>query len=198
MRRSLACKRDEAAFRAKQQDIEALKEQEDRGELELYYFDEAGFSLLSTVPYAWQTKDETTLVNSTRSKSLNVLGLLRRNGDFASYVVEGSVDSNTVVAMLDDFIGSLDATKKTVIVLDNAPIHSSETFEAKRAQWQEQGVDICYLSSYSPELNLIERLWQELKYRWLPFEAYLSFPNLRGNLMKLLAKVGSEFTISFA
>ena len=198
MRRSLASKRDEAAFRTKQQELETLKKQEDRGELELYYFDEAGFSLLPTVPYVWQAKGETTLLNSSRSKSLNVLGLLRRNGDFASYVVEGGVDSNTVVAMLDDFIGGLDVTQKTVIVLDNAPTHSSETFEAKRAQWQERGVEICYLSSYSPELNLIERLWQELKYRWLPFEAYLSFQNLRDNLMKLLAKVGSEFIISFA
>jgi len=71
-------------------------------------------------------------------------------------------------------------------------------FEAKRLQWQERNVDICYLSSYSPELNLIERLWQELKYRWLPFEAYLSFQNLRDYLMKVLAEVGSELTISFA
>ena len=137
---------------------------------------------MSSVPYAWQAKGETTLLNSTRSKHkhLNVLGLLRRNGDFASYVVEGSVDSNTVVAMLDDFIGSLNPTRKTVIVLDNAPTHSSETFEAKRAQWQAQGVEVNHLSSYSPELNLIERLWQELKYRWLPFDSYLSFQNLRG------------------
>jgi transposase len=127
-----------------------------------------------------------------------VLGLLRRSGDFSSYVVEGSVDSDTVVAMLDDFVAGLDATRKSVIVLDNAPTHSSEVFEAKRLQWQQKNVEVCYLSSYSPELNLIERLWQELKYRWLPFEAYLSFQNLRDYLMKVLAEVGSELTISFA
>ncbi len=198
MRRSLASKRDEAAFRAKQQQLEELKRQEDEGEIELYFYDEAGFSLLPTVPYAWQAKGETTLLSSGRSKSLNVLGLLRRNGDFASYVVEGSVDSDTVVAMLDDFVTGLRSSNKAVIVLDNAPTHSSEVFEAKRAQWQERNVEICYLSSYSPELNLIERLWQELKYRWLPFEAYLSFQNLRDYLMKVLAEVGSELTISFA
>jgi transposase len=175
-----------------------IKRQEDEGEIELYFYDEAGFSLLPTVPYAWQAKGETTLLSSGRSKSLNVLGLLRRNGDFASYVVEGSVDSDTVVAMLDDFVTGLRSSNKAVIVLDNAPTHSSEVFEAKRAQWQERNVEICYLSSYSPELNLIERLWQELKYRWLPFEAYLSFQNLRDYLMKVLAEVGSELTISFA
>jgi transposase len=198
VRRSLASKRDEAAFRAKQQQLEELKRQEDEGEIELYFYDEAGFSLLPTVPYAWQAKGETTLLSSGRSKSLNVLGLLRRNGDFASYVVEGSVDSDTVVAMLDDFVTGLRSSNKAVIVLDNAPTHSSEVFEAKRAQWQEQHVEVCYLSSYSPELNLIEKLWQELKYRWLPFEAYLSFQNLQDSLLKVLAEIGSEFTISFA
>lgn len=198
MRRSLASKRDEAAFKAKQQLLEELKRYEDEGNLDLYFYDEAGFSLLPTVPYAWQAKGGTTLLSSGRSKSLNVLGLLRRSGDFSSYVVEGSVDSNTVVAMLDDFVAGLDVTRKAIIVLDNAPTHSSEVFEAKRAQWQERNVEICYLSSYSPELNLVERLWQELKYRWLPFEAYLSFQNLRDCLMKVLAEVGSKLTISFA
>ncbi len=198
MRRSLASKRDEAAFKAKQQLLEELKRYEDEGNLDLYFYDEAGFSLLPTVPYAWQAKGGTTLLSSGRSKSLNVLGLLRRSGDFSSYVVEGSVDSNTVVAMLDDFVAGLDVTRKAIIVLDNAPTHSSEVFKAKRAQWQERNVEICYLSSYSPELNLVERLWQELKYRWLPFESYLSFQNLRDCLMKVLAEVGSKFTISFA
>lgn len=198
MRRSLASRRDEAAFRAKQLLLEELKRQEDEGRLDLYFYDEAGFSLLPTVPYAWQAKGETILLNSSRSKSLNVLGLLRRSGKFASYVVEGSVDSDTVVAMLDDFVAGLASSKKTVIVLDNAPTHSSEVFEAKRAQWQEQNVEICYLSSYSPELNLIERLWQEIKYRWLPLRAYLSLQNLRDSLMEVLVKVGSEYTITFA
>lgn len=198
MRRSLSSKRDEAAFKAKQQLLEGLKRREDEGELDLYFYDEAGFSLLPSVPYAWQAKGETALLSSGRSKSLNVLGLLKRSGDFSSYVVEGSVDSNTVVAMLADFVAGLETTRKAVIVLDNAPTHSSEVFEAKRQQWQERNVEVCYLCSYSPELNLIERLWQEIKYRWLPFEAFLSFQNLRDNLMKVLAKVGSDLTISFA
>lgn len=28
---------------------------------------------------------------------------------------------------------------------------------------------------YSPELNLIEILWRQMKYAWLPLSAYLSF-----------------------
>ncbi|MGP9574063.1 transposase [Halomonas sp. AOP42-D2-25] len=35
-----------------------------------------------------------------------------------------------------------------------------------------------YLSPYSPELNLIETLWREIKYRWLLLTAYRSFDQL--------------------
>jgi hypothetical protein len=198
MRRSLASKRDEAAFRSKQQELEGLKRQEDEGELDLYYYDEAGFCLLPNIPYAWQQKGKTIELKSSRSKSLNVLGFVRRKGSFASYVVEGSVDSATVTAVFDDFVANLDANRKSVIVIDNAPTHTSEEFEAKRESWRERNVEICNLSSYSPELNLIERLWKAIKYDWLALEAYLSFRHLHDSLMEVLAKVGSELTISFA
>lgn len=198
VRHSLASKRDEAAFREKQQELETLKKQEDKREITLYYFDEAGFSLRPTILYAWQLKGVRTLLEATKSRSFNVLGLLRRSGKFASYVVEGSVNSDTVIAALDDFVAGLNPLRKTVVVLDNAPTHSSGAFKAKREGWRERQVELCYLSSYSPELNLIERLWQAIKYNWLPFEAYLSLQHLQDNLMKVLANVGLELTISFA
>lgn len=136
-------------------------------------------------------------LQTASSQRLNVLGLLRRSGEVSSYVVDRSVTSNTVTAVLDDFIATLDPLRKTVIVLDNAPTHSSETLAAKRHQWQEQQVELYYLPPYSPELNLIERLWQAIKYQWLPFSTYLSFQHLHDNLLDVLAKVGSELTISF-
>jgi transposase len=198
VRRSLAAKRDDAAFRDKQRELEKLKRQEDEGELDLYYFDQAGFSLLATVPYAWQEKGKTIALNSSRSQSLTVLGFLRREGSFRSYLMQGSIDSDVVIAIMDDFIASLDPKRKAIIVLDNAPVHSSQAFATKREEWQARQLELCYLSSYSPELNLIERLWQAIKYDWLPFEAYLSFKHLHDTLFDTLAKVGSELTISFA
>lgn len=164
----------------------------------MVYFDEAGFSLQPTIPYAWQAQGQRIELDSSRSKRLNVLGLLRRSGEFTSYLVQGSVRSDLVIAALDDFVAALDPLRKTVIVLDNAPTHITQAFEAKRAQWREPQVELCYLSSYSPELNLIERLWQAVKYQWLPFDAYLSYQRLRDNLADVLANIGSKLTLSFA
>ena len=42
------------AFAQCQRDLEALQQQEDKGQIDLYYFDESGFALDPTMPYAWQ------------------------------------------------------------------------------------------------------------------------------------------------
>jgi transposase len=47
---------------------------------------------------------------------------------------------------------------------------------------------------YSPELNLIENLWRFIKYRRLPFNAYHSYPQLKGALENILANFGKNTT----
>ena len=58
--------------------------------------------------------------------------------------------------------------KKTVVVMDNASVHTSEEFEECLPQWKKQGLIIKYLTTYSPELNLIEILWRNmaLRHHW--------------------------------
>ena len=163
----------------------------------LYYFDGSSFSLVPYVPYCWQKKGETLEIDSSRSKPINVLGFLKRDNTFSFYYVEGSVDSAMVVAVFEDFIATLDPGKKTVIIMDNAPAHTSAYFEAQKARWKERNVEICPLSTYSPELNLIEILWRFVKYEWLPFDAYLSLETLKEKLTDVLINVGGKFAISF-
>ena len=45
MRRSLKSKRNQAAFEQAQQEIAVLHEQETKGELDVYYYDESGLAL---------------------------------------------------------------------------------------------------------------------------------------------------------
>jgi len=79
LRRSLKAKRDEAAFRQAQAELDALKRREDLGQIELYYFDGSGFSLTPVVPYAWQAPGQRLELDSARSPQINVLGFLRRS-----------------------------------------------------------------------------------------------------------------------
>ena len=66
----------------------------------------------------------------------------------------------------------------TVVVMDNASIHTSEAFQEEILKWEKQGLSIFYLPEYSPELNLIEILWRFMKYEWIEFWAYTSFAHL--------------------
>ena len=54
MRKSFKSLRDPAAFARCQRELEALQQQEDQGKIALYSFDEAGFALDPSIPYAWQ------------------------------------------------------------------------------------------------------------------------------------------------
>ena len=193
----------------KKKEIETLKAQEDNGEIDLYFYDGSGFSLVPNVPYCWQKKGETIQIPSSKSKTLQVLGFLRRDNTFRFYFAHGSVDSVTVVAVFEDFILTLDANKKSVIVIDNAPPHVSAYFEANKVLWEKHNVEtclrqvqrgrqVCNLSTYSPELNVIEILWRFVKYTWLPFNAYFSVETLEEKLTEVLLSVGKKFTISFA
>lgn len=196
MRTSLRKKRDEALFRAAQAELEALKAQEDQGLIDLYYCDESGFALRPVVPYAWQPLGQRIEVEQTGGRSINVLGFLRRDATFTPYVVESSINSATVIACLDHFAEGL--KKETVVVLDNAPAHRSGALAARLPKWKEQGLRLYFLPSYAPELNLIELLWQRIKYMWMPLSAYASLAALKAALEEILIGVGTKYRITFA
>lgn len=143
----MASQRDEAAFEAKKKELGKLQTKEDAGKLDLYYFDEAGFSSIRSVPYAWQPKGIRLSINSLKRDSLNVVGFMKRDGDFRSFMFAGSITSDVVIGVFDHFIADLDPVRKTVIVLDNASPHRSCAFEDKRKEWREQNVELVYLSS---------------------------------------------------
>jgi hypothetical protein len=147
------------------------------------------------VPYAWQTKENPILLPAAKGKYLNVVGLMNRSNDLFFEVLETTLNSDRFISFMDRFV--VQAVKKTVVVLDNCPIHKSKKFMEKIEEWKEQDVWIYFLPPYSPELNLIEILWRRIKYQWLPFDAYLCFQNLKERLSLVLNNFGKLYDIIF-
>lgn len=180
-----------------QSELKALQRAVLTGVQDLYYFDEAGFSLTPSVSYGWQTIGERIEIPSSKSKQINVLGFMNYQGDsFHPYMVEGGVDAAIAIACVNSFCKQL--RKPTTVVIDNAPIHTSAEFQAMIPEWEERNLYFWFLPAYSPELNLIERLWKQIKYHWLPIEAYQSFEKLDEILSNTLAKVGKTLKINFS
>ncbi len=134
-------------------------------------------------------------IPAAKGKRLNVLGFFNINNDLVPFCVEGNVDSQLVIGCFDAFCHTI--KKKTVVVIDNAPIHTSKAFEKKRPAWEEKGLFLYFLPGYSPELNLIEILWRFIKYHWLPFSAYLNFETLVEAVEEILINVGTKYQIEF-
>ena len=196
MRKSLKSKRDPILFEECRKKLEILIEQDKEGIIDLYYFDETGFSLEPCVPYAWQPIGETVGIPSSKSKRMNVLGFINRECSFSSFVFEGTVTSSVVVGCIDKFSEGLQ--KPTTLIIDNASIHTSAEFLENIEHWKKRGLTIMPISPYSPELNIIEMLWNNIKYEWIPFSAYESFSNLKGSLFEILANIGKAYIVNFS
>ena len=196
VRKSLQSKRDDKAFSNAVEEIKIQLVQADKGELNFYYFDESGFTLEPCVPYAWQQTSEQIKIPSSRSKRLNVVGFIDRDCNFESHVFEGSVTSEVVIACFDKFAESI--TKKTIVLIDNASMHTSNIFLENIEKWESQNLFIYNIPPYSPELNKIEILWRKIKYEWLDFSAYESFSALKKSLDNLLATIGKDYVINFS
>jgi len=182
-------------YEEKKVQLEIYQEQSEQGLIDLYYGDGSGFSLVPYIPYAWQEIGTTIEVPSFKSKTLNLFGIWDAKNDLNLYSVEGSLTSDIVIEYINDFSEKI--TKKTILVLDNAPIHKSKIFKIKIKEWAEKGLEIFHLPSYSPHLNLIEHLWRFMKYEWIEFSVYNSWENLLKYIEKVAKNIGLLYTINF-
>ena len=196
MRRVCAKTPPTAEYAHKRSMLEILKDLDSDGAIDLYYMDEAGFTLVPPIPYAWQLLGETLGIPSQQSARLNVLGFMHRLGTLESYVSEQSITSDVVAACIESFFPTVE--KPTVIVMDQAPIHTGQIVWEMRDEWAQRGLYLFELPSYSPELNLIEIVWRFMKYDWLENAAYENWRTLKKHVENVLTGFGKEFVINFA
>ena len=105
-----------------------MEEQSENGNIDLLYGDETRFSEQGYVPYAWQFDDEEVSVPACRGKSLNCFGLLSRGCRFVWRTTEKAVNTDFIIEVLDHM--SFSISKLTVVVLDNARIHTAKKFKS--------------------------------------------------------------------
>lgn len=180
----------------KHKQLEELKQLDARGEIQLLYLDETGFCLIPYVPYGWQPVGEVLGMPSRRSRRLNVLGLLNRDNQLETYVSEQSITSDVVITCIERFCRQ--NSKRTVIVLNQSSIHTSDAIYDKLEEWQQHQIELFWLPCYSPQLNLIEIVWRFMKYEWIELSAYSSWQSLVEYVEKVLREFGDNYVINFA
>jgi len=164
--------------------------------IDLLFTDECGFNLTPCIPYGWILEGEQKSIRSTKGLAANTFGLLSRNGKLKVYTTQGTIDSDFVIECINEVVQDLN--KPTVLVMDNAPWHTSKKMRQMQKQWEQKDLYIFFLPTYSPHLNLIETLWRKIKYEWLRPKDYLSAQNLRNALVNIIKKYDDEFCINFS
>jgi transposase len=195
IRRRPKKKPDAKEYTHKKQELETFKKQEDQEEIDLYDFDESGFCLESGVPYAWQEKGQSIEIPTGKGPRLNVVGFLSRKHKLQTWTFEASVNSDVVIACIDAFCKTL--TKRTVLVIDNASLHTSDAVEEKRTEWKEDGLELFFLPPYSPQLSIIEILWRCMKYEWIDFDAYKGWKYYVEYIEEIIIHYGTKYVINF-
>lgn len=177
--------------------LKALYKLQKRELIDLFFADESGFSLTPYIPYGWQKKGTQRGIKTQRKHVQNVFGLLNPcNKALHTYPTSGSIDSHFICKSIDDFTAKI--RRPTVIILDNAPWHTSKMFRQKITQWQLVDVYIFHLPRYSPHLNIIETLWRIIKYKWLRSKDYNSKTALKKRLKEIFSQFGKEFDANFS
>ena len=114
------------------------------------------------------------------------------------------MNSDTVIAAFDDFAQMEDKKYSSndryiIIMVDNASIHTSKKFRARIDDWiLEKKLFVCFLPTYSPEINLIEILWRKVKYEWLNLLSITDFKEFKKEVERVFSSFGQEYMISFS
>lgn len=167
----------------------------EQGHIDLLYGDESRVSLLPCVPYGWQFADEQVAMPSQKGGGVNCFALLSRQSACQAHLTEGKITAAWVSERLDAL--SLSLCRLTVVVLDNATVHRKAVKDRGHI-WQERGLFVWFLPTYSPHLNIAERLWRKLKYEWLRPEDYADEDTLRYAVWAALSAVGHSLKIAFS
>ncbi len=164
-------------------------------QIDLYFGDEAGFSMQPCLPRAWQAAGEQIRIFPQRDKKLNLFGIFRADNIAVTYQTKENINSKFLIAAVDDFCRYVE--KPTVLILDNAPVHRSKLFSEQIEKWQGRDLYIFFLPRYCPHLNKAETFWRKAKYEWLKPSDYASFSKYERKIKEIFNGIGLQYKINF-
>ena len=120
-------------------------------------------------------------------KRFNVLGAIHAKTHRLVTVANDSYINSQSICELIEKIAGLGYSNPITLIMDNAAYQHARIV---RARAEVFGIEILYLPAYSPNLNLIERLWKFVKKECLYSKYYETFFLFRTAISECLDKVG--------
>jgi transposase len=127
---------------------------------------------------------ETPVVRETAKKiKINVISAVTNRGDVRFMSYASTMTQNKFICFLGRLTESAD--KKVFFITDNLRVHHGRKVKAWVAENSDK-IELCYIPSYSPELNADEYLNRDLKKNVHGMRAPRTFSQLKSNTISFL------------
>ena len=164
-------------------------EQARQGKVEVLFVDASHFVLSAFLGYLWCFVRVFVKSPSGRQR-YNVLGAFNAISHKLFTVTNDKyINANTIIDMMKKLLEYYTDTA-ICLVMDNARYQRCKLVMEFA---KEHNIELLFLPSYSPNLNLIERLWKFVKKNCLYNKYYCDFSSFKDGIDNCIAKVGNEY-----
>lgn len=165
----------EAQETFKTETLDPLIERAKNKQIHLFAVDAAHFVLKPFLGFLYSFRVIFTRASAGR-KRLNVLGALNMiTKQVHTFTNETYINSESVCVLMDE-VATVYTDAPIYFLLDNARYQKNQFVKDHAANL---GINLVYLPPYSPNLNLIERLWKFIKKKALYNEYYDNFSKFK-------------------
>jgi len=157
------------------------------GKRAVFFVDAAHFVLAPFLGFLWSVARVFVQAPAGRQR-FNVLGALNAiTHELITVTNDTYITAESLCALLQK-LADLKLGVPITLFLDNARYQKCALVFAKADSLK---IELCYLTTYSPNLNLIERLWKFVKKQCLYSHYYADFASFKEAIVKCLSETDS-------
>ena len=165
-----------------EKEIQPRLDEAREGNREVLFMDAAHFVLAPFLGFLWSVARMFIRAPSGRQR-FNVLGALNAiTHEMVTITNDAYITAQSVCELLEK-IATLYIGIPITIFLDNARYQKCALVMEKA---KSLNIELCFLPTYSPNLNLIERMWKFVKKKCLYSKYYEKFPAFKEAISKCL------------
>jgi transposase len=151
---------------------------------DLYFIDEFGYQSQEHAGHTWGLTGETPILHTSgKNFRWNVISAVGLKGQLRFKVIDGTVDG----AMFNDFVRTLvqGSERPVIAIVDRHRIHTTACLRQERKTWRHP-FKLFRFPAYSPELNPVEEVPNEVKNHAVGKQPYQHKADLKEKLNRAL------------
>ena len=136
----------------------------------------------------WSEKGHPRFIESnTGREHLNICGAYNPDNQDLTFIEDVTINGETIIKLVKKIIQKYPSNKNITIYLDNAKYHKSQ--KVKDFLATQNNIKFDFLPPYSPNLNLIERLWKFANEKVINLKYYPFFQQFKSKILNFYENI---------